>query len=144
MLTGFDDGAPPAHPLLATVPHVLLEGLDDVEQPGAVLAALAQSAVHARLFALVANGAHLRALAAFIAGTPLARAHPLVRAELEPLFLAGGWQPLAITPIYDPSLAVPSSFPAHVDAGFAAVRVDDVEQLERGRTAAFMVVADRR
>lgn len=144
LLTAFDDDAPPAHPALEHTPHVLLEGLDDVERPAELLLALHGRAVQARLFALVANAAHLRALTAFVAGTPLARVHPLVHDELRPLFDQAGWPPLAVTPVLDPLLRKPAAFPDHVDAGFASVRVDDEAAFERGQTAAYMVVADRR
>jgi len=82
-------------------------------------------------------------LAAFVAGTPLARCHPLVRGELDALFTGAGWPPLTVTPIHDPSLPAPTAFPEHVHGGFAAIRVDDEAEFERLRTAAYMVVADR-
>lgn len=133
------------HPALAATPHVVLEGLDDVEDPPALLAALRDAAPQARLFALVANGAHVRGLGAFLRGRPPARAHPLVEGELHALFTAGGWQVVAVTPVRDPSLPSPSSYPSQLADGDAvSVRVDDAEMFARLATAAFVVVADPR
>lgn len=143
VVTALSSDATPHHPVLATIPHLLLDGIDDLEDVTALLAALHGAARVARLFALVSNAAHVRGLGAFAAGTSFARAHPLVRAELEALFSTAGWPPLAITPIYDPTLAAPAAFPADVSTAGFTLRVDDREAFERVGTAAFIVVADR-
>jgi hypothetical protein len=132
----------PRHPVLPEIPYVLLDGLDDIEEPAALLAAL-HGRTAARLFALVANAAHARGLATFIGGSAPARAHPFVLAELAPLFDAAGWPPLTINPIADPGITVPATFPGTIAAGTFSIRVDDAAMFERIRTAAYMVVADR-
>ncbi len=140
----FADAAGGAEALDATAPHVLLEGLDAIDDPRAFLAAVRERMPHARLFALVANAAHLAALGAFYAGVAPAAAHPLVRAEIEPLFLAAGWQTTAITPIVDGSLPPPEAAPLEINAGAIIFQIADAATLERTRDAAFFIVADPR
>ena len=126
----------------AAAPFVLLEGIDDLDDPIAVLSAVREQTINARLFALIANAAHLPALAAFYAGSRLATRHPLVRDELEPLFRAAGWQAASITPIVD--AALPAAAPVEINAGAIIFQIVEQAALERGRNAAFLVTADRR
>ncbi len=70
----------------AQIPQLVIEGLDDLPDPGAFLRALHARAPQARLFALIANAAHLQTLGAFYGGAPPAAAHPLVFDEIVPLF----------------------------------------------------------
>lgn len=142
--TVFANAAEGAGALDATAPHVLLEGLDDIDDPRAFLAAVRERMPHARLFALVANAAHLPALGAFYAGVAPAAAHPLVHAEIEPLFRSGGWQTTAITPIVDGALPPPEAAPVEINAGAIIFQIVDAAMLERARNAAFFVVADPR
>lgn len=131
------------HAGLAAAPHVLLEGLDAVERPAALLAALHERAPRARLFALVSNAAHVRGLAAFFGGRPLAANHPFVQAELEPLFAAAGWRTLAVTPIPDRSIEPPAELPGYLELANMSLRVEDAAMRDAGCTAAYLVVADR-
>jgi hypothetical protein len=127
-----------------TIPHVLLEGLDDLADPVGFLDRLRSRAPEARIFALVSNAAHLLSLGSFYAGKRLAAGHPLVFEELAPLFIAAGWQPLAITALPDESLKLPQTFPFAVEAGEITFQLFEPVTVERGRNAAFLVVADRR
>lgn len=127
------------HPALARTPHVLLEGLDDVDDPALVLARLAAGAPHARLFALVSNAAHVRGLAHFFGGAALCRARPLLREDLDALFAGSGWRPLAITPLVDRSLSEAGG-PHQV--GELVVAPREPSAAERVRIAAYLVVAD--
>jgi hypothetical protein len=122
---------------------VVVEGPEDVEDPVALLRSVRERAPVARLFALVANAAHARTFAGFFAGTLPARAHPFVYDELDPLFRAAGWTPLAITPNIDPSLELPHEPPVSLELGTVTLRLDDAATAERCRTAAFIVAADR-
>jgi hypothetical protein len=140
--TAFADAAAGAAELDAAAPHVLLEGLDAVDDAPAFLRALRERMPHARLFALIANAAHLPALGAFYAGAAAAGAHPLVREEIEPLFRAGGWQTTAITPIVDGTLPPPGAAPVEINAGAIIFQIAEPAMLERARNAAFFVVAD--
>jgi hypothetical protein len=126
-----------------SVPYVLLEGLDDLDDPHAFLAELRDRAPQARVFALIANGAHLHALGAFFSGVPLAAAHPLVLSDIEPLFRAAGWQPLAIENLIDESIPSSDALPFVAGLGDIEFHVTERAMLERGRNAAFLVVADR-
>jgi hypothetical protein len=128
------------HPSAA---YVLLEGLDDLDDPGSFLTALRDRVPQARVFALIANGAHLHALGAFFSGVPLATAHPLVFSEIEPLFRAAGWQPLAIEALVDESIPAAQALPFVAGMGAIEFHVAEPAMLERGRNAAFLVVADR-
>jgi hypothetical protein len=129
-------------PVPSPVPHLLLEGLDAVDDPAATLALLRARAPQARLFSLVANAANVRALGAFYAGTPPARGHPLLIGDLEPLFLNAGWRPLAIKAYADASLPGSPALPVGVDTGDMVFTLADSATFERARTAAYLVIAD--
>jgi NAD(P)-dependent dehydrogenase (short-subunit alcohol dehydrogenase family) len=118
---------------------VLLEGLDELAAPAAALQELRARAPHARLHVLVANAAHLPWLAAFFGGAPAPAGHPLVRGEIEALFRAGDWEPQAIDAIADAGL--PATVPVEIAAGAIRFQLADAAQLERGRTAGFLVIA---
>lgn len=124
--------------------NVLLEGLDELAAPLAALTQLRADAPHARLHVLIANAAHLVFLAAFFDGAPPPAGHPLVRAEIEPLFRAAGWEPLAVNAIADARLPPPAAVPVEINAGTIRFQFTSAAQLERGRIAAFLVVADPR
>jgi len=141
LLLSFDDVAA-GDERLAAAQNVLLEGLDAAEDPVALLTSLRAGAPLARVFALVANAAHVRGLAAAFAGS-FPGGHPLVRAELEPLFIAAGWTPLAVTPIADPTIVLPHAPPFVFALGSITIGVDDGEIAERSTVAAYVVVADR-
>jgi hypothetical protein len=126
---------------LAGIDNVILEGLDEVADPVALLRAVTRSVPGARLFALVANSAHFGALAALYRGTSLAKAHPLVEVELEPLLRDGGWQPLEIRRIYDEGIGQ-GPLPVRVSVPPLTFTVDDGEMLARGRVQAFVAIAD--
>jgi hypothetical protein len=126
-----------------SIPYVLLEGLDDLDDPVSFLAGLRHRAPQARVFALIANAAHLHALGAFYSGAPLAAGHPLVRDEIEPLFRAAGWQPLAIEALVDESIPPAHALPFAANAGGIVFQLAEPVMLERSRNAAFLVVADR-
>jgi len=151
LLEGRGDGAPlveldgplPEPGTLGAVEHVLLEGVDDVEDPAALLAAVRSAAPVARLFLLVSNAAYLRGLLSFFNGAPLARAHPLVEAEIAPLLGAGGWRPLAINPIADESIPGTQSLPFELVSPTICFKISDNEMLQRARVRAFIAVADR-
>jgi hypothetical protein len=142
--TMFADAAAGIGAIDAAAPHVLLEGLDAVDDPVGFLSALRVHVPRARLFALVANAAHLPALGAFFAGQAQSAGHPLVRAEIEPLFLAAGWQPTEITPIADGSLPPAQAVPVEINTGAIIFQIVDPAVLERARSAAFFIVADAR
>jgi hypothetical protein len=139
--TAFADATAGAQALDAAAPHVLIEGLDAVDDALAFLCALRERMPRARLFALIANAAHLPALGAFYAGAAAAAGHPLVREEIEPLFRAGGWRTAAITPVVDGRLPPPEAAPVEINAGAIIFQIGAAEMLERARTAAFFVVA---
>jgi hypothetical protein len=129
-------------PLDPTILNVLLEGLDDLDNPVAFLAGLHRKAPQARVFALIANGAHIGSLGAFFAGIPLAAAHPLVRDEIEPLFHAAGWQPLAIRPFNDEAIPPVDALPFSAGIGEIVFNLSEPAMLERCRCTAFLVIAD--
>jgi hypothetical protein len=143
-LRALDEVAAGDGPVDLAVPHVLLEGLEDLAEPEAFLAGLRARTPQARLFALVANAAHVRALGAFYLGRPLAAGHPLVRGELEPLFAGAGWQPLAIRPIRDAAVPAAAALPIVLTIGPIGFTVADPATLERAATAGFLVIADPR
>lgn len=121
--------------LPASSPNVIVEGLDAVADPAELLAALRVTAPAARLFALIANAAHLPALAAFFAGAAMADARPLVRADIEPLMRGAGWNAFAVEPIA-------SETPFATQLGGLTFALDDAAALERVAPAAFLAVAD--
>jgi hypothetical protein len=121
--------------LPAAAPHVIVEGLDAVDDPVALLAGVRAAAPHARLFALVANGAHLPALAAYFNGAPIAPVRPLVRADIERALDAAGWKQIALNPIAE-------DVPFVTQAGGLSFRLDDDDVRERSRPAALLAIAD--
>jgi hypothetical protein len=123
-------------------PHVLIEGLDDVDEPAALLRIVRTAMPAARIFALIANGASFAAIGRFFAGEPIARAHPLTHGEIGPLFAAAGWNTLAIKPLYDTSLPAVERLPIAVTIRGFGMQCNDVAALERGRTAGYLVIAD--
>ena len=133
----------PQHPALATLGNILLEGLDFVEDPVGLLRSLHDVTRSARLFALVSNAAHFRALSAFFSGERLARAHPLVQQELEPLLSAGGWNVIAVNPLADGTIPNSCTSPVRVQSSPLNFEIDDQAMLDRGRISAFIVIADR-
>jgi hypothetical protein len=149
-----DDGAVVVrdlHALLAAenfpvdaVANVLLEGLDELAEPAAALRRLHERTPQARLYALVANAAHLVWLAAFYRGEAPPAGHPLVRSELDALFRAGGWEPQAVNAIVDAQLPPPAAVPVEIDAGAIRFQLTAAAMLERGRSAGFLIVADGR
>jgi hypothetical protein len=134
-----NDSATTLHQCASGVPaasaNVIVEGLDAVPEPLALLAALRAAAPAARLFALVANGAHLPALAAYFAGAAIAAARPLVRADIEPLLHGAGWNAFAVEPI-----AGEAPFATRI--GGLTFALEDAATLERVSPAAFLAVAD--
>ena len=137
------DGKAPSADALVSLEHVLLEGVDDVEDPVGLLRSVRAAAPSARLFLVIANAAYARSLLAFFDGAPLARAHPLVGSEIEPLLAAAGWRPLAINPIADESIPADQALPFELTTPNMCIKISDSAMLERTRTRAFIVIADR-
>lgn len=121
--------------LPATVPHVIVEGLDAVDDPVALLAEVRAAAPQARLFALVANAAHLPAMAAYFNGGAIATVRPLVRGDIERALEAAGWKRIALDPIAE-------DVPFVTQIGGLSFTLDDAEMRERVRPAAFLAIAD--
>jgi hypothetical protein len=121
--------------LPATAPHVIVEGLDAVDDPAALLAAIRAAAPQARLFALVANAAHLPALAAYFNGAAIAPVRPLVRADVERALDAAGWTPIALDPIAE-------DVPFITDVDGVSFALADDAMRERVRPAAWLAIAD--
>lgn len=147
---------PPATPALVITPetvrsfdaaaapfatHVLLEGLDAHPNPAALLRAIGDAAPAARLFALVANGAYFPDFAAFAGGARIAPVRPLVRAEIEPLFAAGGWTVTDVAHLPDPT-CTPAEFPFRLVWGPIVVHAD-ATVAARMLDVAFIVSAQR-
>jgi hypothetical protein len=122
--------------------NVIVEGLDAVSDPAALLAALRAATPAARLFALIANAAHLPALAAFFAGATMAYARPLVRGDIEQLMSAAGWNAFAIEPIAGEAPFAPASIPGAVQLGGLTFALADAAALERVAPAAYLAIAD--
>ncbi|MGH7716232.1 MAG: hypothetical protein ACREML_09585 [Vulcanimicrobiaceae bacterium] len=145
------DGAPflpleaslPAPGSLGRVEHVLLEGVDDVADPIELLRAVKTAAGAARLFVVVSNAAYVRGLLAFFNGAALARAHPLVQSEIEPMLNAAGWRVLAINPIPDESIPAAQTLPFELTSATMCVTITDAAMLERARVRAYIAIADR-
>ena len=125
-----------------TIGNVILEGLDELDDPVAFLAGLKRRLPQARIFVLIANGAHLVALGAFYAGLPLAAGHPLVRDEIEPLFAEAAWHILAVKPIRDEGLPPAESLPFTANIGPIVFSLSDSAMLARSRDSGFLVIAD--
>lgn len=130
-------------PPASACPHLLLEGLDELADPIAFLQRVRDVMPDARIFALVANAAHLVALATFYAGDAIAAEHPLTGAEIAPLFAAAGWTTLAIKPLADDALPAADAAPVMITAGGIGMECVDAATLDRGRTAAYLAIADR-
>jgi hypothetical protein len=124
-----------------TSPNVIVEGLDAVADPIALLTALRAAAPAARLFALVSNAAHLPALAAYFAGAAIAAAHPLVRADVERMLAAAAWNVIAVEPVAGEAPFAPE-IPGKVQLGALTFALDDAATIERVRPAAFLAIAD--
>jgi hypothetical protein len=136
------DGSWPEPGALGAVGHVVLEGIDDTDDPVGLLAAVGAAAPSARLFLIVSNAAHLRALQAFFNGAPLARAHPLVHSEIEPLLRASGWRPITVDPIPDESIPLAQPLPFELTTPTICFKINDAAVLERARIRAFIAIAD--
>jgi len=121
--------------------NVLLEGLDAVDDPVALLRRIRTTAPAARLFALVANAASLSGLANFVAGAALAPAHPLVRAELEPLLAGAGYTVVRIEAL-ESTLHDAEQRDGGWRLGHLLVTDLEPDDLQRVRTDAFLVIAD--
>jgi hypothetical protein len=126
----------------ATSPNVIVEGLDAVADPRGLLVALRATTPAARLFALVANAAHLPALAAYFAGAAIAPARPLVRADIERLIAGTGWNVFAIESIASDVPFAPPPVPGPVQVGALTFTLADAATLERVTPAAFLAIAD--
>lgn len=133
----------PAPGSLGPVEHVLLEGIDDVADPVELLRAVKTAATGARLFVVVSNAAYGRGLLAFFNGAALAREHPLVQSEIEPMLSAAGWRALAINPIPDESIPAAQTLPFELTSPTMCIKITDAAMLERTRIRAFIAIADR-
>lgn len=131
-----------AHPAAATMPHILLDGIDELDDPTTFLNDLRARAPEARLFALIANACNLIVLERFYSQAVPIPAHPLVAGQLGSLFKAGGWDVATVNVIVDDlipgNLAVP--FPAEV--GQIQFQIVDDDMRDRVRAAAFLVIAN--
>jgi hypothetical protein len=135
--------APGGSTLPAATPHVFIEGLDALDDPAALLRSIGANMPEARLFALVANAAHVGSLSAFFSGIPLARAHPLVLLEIEPLLASSGWRTLATRAVTDDVLPAPAARPPILALGSIGFEIGEPAHYELVRTAAYFVIADR-
>jgi hypothetical protein len=129
---------------LAARPYMLLEGIDAIDEPAPFLRSLRTALPGTRLFALIANGAHLPGLGAFFGGLPLAPAHPYTPTDIETLLVTAGWTPLDMLALADDTLPAASAAPLAVTAGAMTFHCADAATLERGRTAAFLAVGESR
>jgi hypothetical protein len=120
-------------------PLVVVEGIDDVGDAGALLRALRAATGTAHLYALIANGAYAATLAAFVDGGPAPAAHPLVEGEVAPLFTAAGWRTARCVPIVE---GEEPALPHRLVAGPLSFLVHEREVARRLRTLAFVVVAE--
>lgn len=120
---------------------VVIEGLDDLEDPDAFLRAVASALPAARAFALIANAAYAETLEAFIGGAGIARGHAFVVSELEPLFTTSGWTIASIDPVMGGSPAA-ATYPIDVSVGLVKFRIADRAMLERIHVAGYLVVAE--
>jgi hypothetical protein len=124
------------------MPHLLLEGLDDINKPEQLLRAVREAMPATRIFALIANAANFTAIQRFLSGEQIARGHPLTHGEIGPLFTAAGWQILGIRPLYDQSIPVMETVPVRVTIANFGVDCTDPAMYERVRTAGYSVIAD--
>jgi hypothetical protein len=138
-LAALEAGAPLGVDAIA---NVLLEGLDELAAPVEALQRLRAQAPRARLHALVANAAHLAWLGAFFNGEAAPPGgHLLVRAEIEPLLRAGGWETQNVNAIADAQFPPPEAVPVEIAAGAIRFQLTAAPILQRGRTAGFLVAA---
>jgi hypothetical protein len=121
--------------------NLIVDGLDALADPVALLRDLRRATSGARVFALVSNGAYGADLLNFLAGDALAAAHPLVAGDLEALFAAGGWQAVERIPLIDRTIAH-GPIPYAVSNRGVALMVTSAEIAERLSTAGFFVIAD--
>ncbi len=126
----------------ASAAHVIVEGLDAVDDPVALLAQIRAAAPQTRLFALVANAAYLPSLAAYLAGTAIAAVRPLTRADVERILAAAGWHQIALEEIADDAAFAVPELPAALQFGLVTFQIADGAMLERVRPAAFVAIAD--
>ncbi len=138
------DGSAALATLPAAAADVFVEGLEELDDPATFLVRLRAAAPQARLLALVANAAHVRALDAFYGGGPLAGGHPLVLAEIAPLLQSAGWQPLSIEAMLDLALPPAGAAPIEVRGKDMSFALTSSATLERARTAAYLVLAEAR
>ena len=129
-----------ARPAIADA-NVIIDGLDLIADPVAALRELRRTTTGIRVFALISNGAYSVTLLNFLAGDELRAAHPLVAADLEPLFAQGGWRVVDRSALVDRSIAHGPIPYAVSNRGFS-VTVTSAEIGERLTTAGFLVVAD--
>jgi hypothetical protein len=147
LLAGRDDVAvlelddPPRLPALDYA-TVVLEGIDDLEEPLEFLRTIAIVAPAIRILALVANAAFAPSLDAFISGGVLARGHAFVLGELAPLFEAARFQSVSIAPIMGGALGT-DALPIDVSTGNVKIRVEAADVRERLQTAAYLVIAQQ-
>jgi hypothetical protein len=121
--------------------NVIVDGLDLLDDPAAALRELRRATSSSRVFALVSNGAYGTTLLRFLAGGSLPAAHPLVAAEIEPLFTAGGWTMRDRTPLLDRSIAH-GPVPYAMTEGGITLAIATEKVAERLSTAGFLVIAD--
>lgn len=129
-------------PIAASAVHVIVEGLDAVDDPVELLARIRATAPQARLFALVANAAYLPALAAYFNGTAIAAVRPLTRDDVERILASSGWRQIALEEIADDDAFAVPGLPAVLPFGKLTFRIDDGAMAERVRAAAFLAIAD--
>ena len=132
-----------AHEAASTTPHVLLDGIDELDDPVTFLKDLRARAPEARMFALIANACNLIILERFYSEAVTIAAHPLVADQIPDLFEHAGWNVATVTEIMDDLIPanLPAPFPAQI--GNIQFQIKDDEMRDRTRVAAFLVVADR-
>jgi len=120
---------------------VIVDGLDRIADPAAVLRNVRRATSRTRVFALVSNGAYGADLLNFLAGDRSSLAHPMVADEVEELFAASGWQPVDRVPLIDRSIAH-GPIPYAVSNRGVGFVVATAEIGERTSTAGYVIVAD--
>jgi hypothetical protein len=140
VLHAFAPGAPAFG--IAAGPHVIVEGLDALDDPAALLAHVRAAAPQCRMFVLASNAAYLPALAAFFSGAAPALARPLVLADLEALLAQTGWSVLAIEPIAAADTFPPPDVPGAIGIGPLTFHLADAAMLARVTPGALLAVAD--
>jgi hypothetical protein len=146
LVTARNDPSTTLHADAGTVPaastHVIVEGIDWVEDPVALFVQLRAAAPRARLFALACNAAYLPALTAYFTGAGTSTTRPLVRADVERVLAAAGWQIIGLEPIAGEAAFAAPEIPGNVTLGPLTFRLADAAMLERMQPAAFLAVAD--